>query len=109
MRKIRTPFICERYIRSYNEHKLDSLTPLIEKNQEKTREDVITDTVCYALCNCEDNPLPLPPPLLLFLQSSRGVGEEHDVFLALDLALQKLHCGTVEAHHVLNQVKKKTD
>lgn len=49
----------------------------------------------------EDGTLPLPPPLLLLLQLARGLGEEHHVLFALDLALEELEGGAVEPHHVL--------
>lgn len=50
----------------------------------------------------EDDPLALPPPLLLVGQASRGVGEEHHFLLALQLALEELQGGAVEAHQVLD-------
>lgn len=53
----------------------------------------------------QDDPLPLPPPLLLLVEFARGLGEEHDVLFALDLPLEELQGGAVEAHHVLRAQK----
>lgn len=49
----------------------------------------------------QDDPLPLPPPPLLLVEFARGLGEEHYILFALDLPLEELQGGAVEAHHVL--------
>lgn len=56
--------------------------------------------------NGQDGPLPLPPPPLLLVEFTRGLGEEHDVLFALDLPLEELQRGAVEAHDVLRAQRK---
>lgn len=63
--------------------------------------------VHYDSSDGEDGSLPLPPLLLLHLQSARGLGEEHHVLFALDLALEELERRAVEAHHILENGKKR--
>lgn len=59
--------------------------------------------VHYDSSDGEDGSLPLSPLLFLPLQSACGLGEEHHVLFALDLALEELERGAVEAHHILKK------
>lgn len=75
-------------------------------------EDVYTQTVQNVHKDSgdgQDGPLPLPPPLLLVLQLARGFSEEHHVLFALDLPLEELQRGAVEAHHVLRHTGSRSD
>lgn len=56
--------------------------------------------------NRQDGSLPLPPPLLLLVEFARGLGEENDVFFALELPLEELQGGAVEAHDVLRAQRR---
>ena len=53
------------------------------------------------LDNGEDDSLPPPPLLPLLVQTPAGVGKEHHILLALQLSLEELQRGAVEAQHVL--------
>lgn len=75
-------------------------------------EDVYTQTVQNVHKDSgdgQDGPLPLPPPLLLVLQLACGFSEEHHVLFALDLPLEELQRGAVEAHHVLRHTGSRSD
>lgn len=70
--------------------------------------DVYTQTVKnvhFDSSDGEDGSLPLPPLLLLLLELPRSVAEEHHILFALDLPLEELQGGAVEAHQVLKEEK----
>lgn len=61
----------------------------------------VSKNVLYILSNGQNSPLPLPPLLLLLLQLTCGIGEEHHIFFVLDLLLEELEGGAVKAQHIL--------